>query len=137
MHGFSVLQSGTSDKTYLRVTKEGDETWRVDLKKPLAASASQTIDVEIIFGKAVELLPKEISQKERQLVLFNGNHYVYSPYKVLSQTTKVLLPSSTVESYSKNVKPVSLAESTITYGPYSNVEPKSRVRSIFVGHVWG
>ena len=38
------------------------------------------------------MFPKEISQKEKQLVLYNGNLYAASPYKVASQTTKVQLP---------------------------------------------
>ena len=35
-----------------------------------------------------------------------------------------LVPSATVESYSK-LKPVSMTESTITYGPFANVEAYS------------
>ena len=58
-------------------------------------------------------------------MLFKGNHYVYSPYKIKSQTTKVLLPSSIVESYTKTLKPVAHSDATITYGPYANVEPFS------------
>ena len=49
-----------------------------------------------------------------------------------TQTTKVSLPSSTIESYSKNIKPVSLTDTTITYGPYSNVEAFSEVKGVFV-----
>lgn len=75
------------------------------------------------MSKAVELYPKEISQRDKQLALFNGNHYLFTPYKVKTQTTKVNLPSNTVESYSKNVKPVSQSESKITYGPYANIDP--------------
>ena len=53
-----------------------------------------------------DFINREITQREKQLVLFTGNHYVYSPYKVKSQTTKVQLPSSVVESYTKTLKPV-------------------------------
>lgn len=60
--------------------------------------------------------------KEKQLVQYKGSAYIYSPYKVLSQTTKVLLSSSSVESYTK-VKPSSQSDSTITYGPYENIAP--------------
>jgi len=35
----------------------------------------------------------------------------------------VILPSSSVESYSKNLKPASLSDSTLTYGPFANAEP--------------
>ncbi len=97
--------------------------WRVELRDAIPKGGSETIQVEVVLGKgAVEMYPREISQRERQLVLFTGNHYLYSPYKVKTQSTKVVLPSSTVESYSKGLKPVSMTDSTITYGPYSNVE---------------
>ena len=56
--------------------------------------------------------------------MYTGNHYAYLPYKCKTQTTKVTLSSSNIESYSK-LKPVSQSESVITYGPYSNVEPFS------------
>ena len=72
-----------------------------------------------------DFINREITQREKQLVLFTGNHYVYSPYKVKSQTTKVQLPSSVVESYTKTLKPVAHSDATITYGPYANVEPFS------------
>ena len=58
-------------------------------------------------------------------MLYTGNHYVYSPYKVKAQTTKVQLPSSVLESYSKTLKPVAHSDATVTYGPYANVEPFS------------
>lgn len=75
--------------------------------------------------------PAEITQKEKQLVQYRGSAYFYSPYKTLSQTTKVLLSSSTVESYTK-VKPSSQSDSTITYGPYENISPLTVVSKIFV-----
>ena len=56
--------------------------------------------------------------------MYRGNHYAYLPYKCKTQTTKVTLSSSNIENYTK-LKPVSQSESTITYGPYSNVEPFS------------
>lgn len=79
------------------------------------------------MGKAVEMFPKEITQREKQLALYNANHYVSSPYKVKTQTTKISLPSNNIESYSKNLKPVSQTDSSVTYGPYANVEPFSKV----------
>jgi len=99
--------------------------WKVELKSALSPGAETKINVEVMLGKAVEMFPREITQREKQLVLFKGNHYVYSPYKIKSQTTKVLLPSSIVESYTKTLKPVAHSDATITYGPYANVEPFS------------
>ncbi len=120
------LQSGSRDKTYLRVTetKLNDRkdcgAWRIELRDAVASGGQESLTVELLLSRAVEMYPREISQRERQLVLFTGSHHLYSPYRVKSQTTKVLLPSTQVESYSKNLKPVSMADSAITYGPYAN-----------------
>jgi len=76
-------------------------------------------------------------------VIFNGNHYVFLPYKIKSQTTKVTLASTSIEQYSK-LKPTSQvrtiislnlgflasygsfqSDKSITYGPYSDVAPFS------------
>merc|ERR1711976_242939 len=122
---------GSSEKTYLRTNSvqikdspAGAGFYRIELKKPLSPKDSVTVEVETILAKALDLFPKELIQRERQLVLFTGNQYVFLPYKCKSQTTKITLPSATVESYSK-LKPVSMTESTITYGPFSNVEAYS------------
>jgi len=70
------------------------------------------------------MYPAAITQKEKQLARYIGNVYAYLPYTVSSQTTTVLLASSSIESYTK-VKPVSQQDSQIKYGPYSNIAPFS------------
>jgi oligosaccharyltransferase complex subunit alpha (ribophorin I) len=129
-----ATQGGSAaDKTYLRVTEtklSSDKdlpAWKIELKSSLAAGAETKIDVEVILGKVVEMFPKEITQREKQLVLYTGNHYVFSPYKVKTQTTKIQLPSGNVESYTKTLKPVSQSDTHVTYGAYSNVAPFSFV----------
>jgi len=122
---------GSSEKTYLRTSSvqikdspAGAGFYRIELKKPLSPKDSVTVEVETILAKALDLFPKELVQKERQLVLFKGNHYVFLPYKTKTQTTKVTLSGTSIESYSK-LKPVSVSDAVITYGPYANVEPFS------------
>lgn len=66
--------------------------------------------------------PDEISQQDKQYVLFKGNHYYYSLYATKTQTTVVNLASEKTESYSQ-LKPTSKSDSSITYGPYENVKP--------------
>ena len=68
--------------------------------------------------------PAAIGQSEKQLVVFNGNHYVFSPYAVKTQTTSVKLASSAIESHSK-LKPTSSSDRVITYGPYKDIKPLS------------
>merc|ERR1712223_1420052 len=70
-------------------------------------------------GGALEMYPAAITQKEKQLARFNGNLYCYLAYPVTTQTTTVSLASSNIESHTKT-KPVSVSDSTITYGPHKN-----------------
>uniref|UniRef100_A0A673GVT1 Dolichyl-diphosphooligosaccharide--protein glycosyltransferase subunit 1 n=1 Tax=Sinocyclocheilus rhinocerous TaxID=307959 RepID=A0A673GVT1_9TELE len=69
--------------------------------------------------------PTHITQTERQLVVFQGNHYLYSPYPTRSQTTRVRLASKTVESYTKLGNPTK-SEESIEYGPFKDVPPFSQ-----------
>jgi len=97
-----------------------------DLKDALTSGgASLNLEVEVVLDGMLAMYPAELTQKESQLVRFTGNHYVYSPYKVKSQTTKVQLTSDKVESYSKSLKPASLSGATVSYGPYKDVAPWS------------
>lgn len=97
---------------------------RAELKQPLQPSKNTVVTVECVFSKALVPHPSSIAQKEKQLVKYNGNHYFYSPYKTETQKTTITLSSKNVEHYS-NFKPVSLTDSTITYGSYENVSPLS------------
>lgn len=103
---------------------QGRFFWKANLLKSLAPGASIQIVVETVFTHRLVPHPARISQAEKQLVRFYGNHYFFSPYKTVSQTTIVTLASSNVEQYNK-LKPVSLSDNVITYGSYSNVEPFS------------
>ena len=106
----STSQVGKLEKTYLRLdacdlkTADGSvvKGYAIDLKDALASGgASLNLEVEVVLDGMLAMYPAELTQKESQLVRFTGNHYVYSPYKVKSQTTKVQLTSDKVESYSK------------------------------------
>jgi oligosaccharyltransferase complex subunit alpha (ribophorin I) len=129
---------GTSEKTYLRVEETKVQSdmdkpfWKIELKSSLSAGASTTITVEVVLGGALEMFPAAISQKEKQLARFSGNLYVYSPYNILTQTSTVQLASSNLESYTKT-KPVSLSDSSITYGPHNNIAPFSSGEMVIHG----
>ena len=49
---------------------KGAKAWRIELKKSLGAGATQKLEVELLLAKDVEMFPKEIEQRERQLVGF-------------------------------------------------------------------
>ena len=96
----------------------------VELASKLSSGRSVTVHVDEVFTHVLRPFPSSIAQSEKQLVVYEGNHYVYLPYIVKRQTTSVKLASATVESHSK-LKPTSISESVITYGPYSDVKPFS------------
>uniref|UniRef100_A0A8C1X8D4 Dolichyl-diphosphooligosaccharide--protein glycosyltransferase subunit 1 n=1 Tax=Cyprinus carpio TaxID=7962 RepID=A0A8C1X8D4_CYPCA len=78
-----------------------------------------------VFSHVLKPFPSHITQAEQQLVVFQGNHYLYSPYPTRSQTTRVRLASKTVESYTKLGNPTK-SEESIEYGPFKDVPPFSQ-----------
>lgn len=96
----------------------------IELKDPVQPGRSVNVDVETVSTHELIPHPKEIKQKEKQLVKYTGNVYLYSPYSVTKQSTTVVLPSRNVENYSK-IKPVSQSDSSITYGPFEKKQPFS------------
>uniref|UniRef100_A0A8C7ZBQ4 Dolichyl-diphosphooligosaccharide--protein glycosyltransferase subunit 1 n=1 Tax=Oryzias sinensis TaxID=183150 RepID=A0A8C7ZBQ4_9TELE len=102
-----------------RATKVGD-FYKVQLSSSLAPGAQLKAKVEMAFSHVLKPFPSHITQAERQLVIFQGNHYFYSPYPTRSQTTRVRLASKTVESYTKLGNP-SKTDEVIEYGPFRDV----------------
>lgn len=86
-----------------------------------------TIEVTVALPNLLRPYPTEITQQEKQLVVFDGNVYFYSVYATQKQTTVVHLDSERAESYTQ-VKPTSKSDTTITYGPYENVKPLTQVK---------
>merc|ERR1719400_2937490 len=106
--------------------------WKIDLKSALSAGSSVTLQVDVVLGKALEMFPAQITQKEKQLARFSGNLYTFLPYTVTTQSSTVALASSNVESYTK-VKPVSLSDTTLSYGPYNNVAAFTQAEMVVHG----
>jgi oligosaccharyltransferase complex subunit alpha (ribophorin I) len=103
------------------------EEWTVDLSEhPIAGgSVSPLIEVYAVFTKLLIPHPAEIDQSDKQLVVYDGNHYFFSPYLTVTQSTKIKIPAgSQIESYSK-LKPNAQSSNTIDFGPYENIAPKS------------
>lgn len=99
--------------------------WKVTLRQALEPGKETTITVEVVCSHMLIPYPAQISQGEKQLVLYHGNHHFFSPYHTRSQTTTVQLPSHAAESYTK-LKPVAFSEGKLTYGPYETVPPFSQ-----------
>lgn len=99
--------------------------YSIEFKGPLESQRSTTVEVEIVLTHELTPYPKEISQKEKQLVKYKENLYLFTPYHVSKQTTTVILPSRNIETYTR-LKPVTLSDTTITYGPFEKKAPFSK-----------
>lgn len=101
--------------------------WKISLNNPLLAGETITIEVNEFWTEMIHPHPQFIAQKEKQLVRYRGNVYLYSPYKINKITTLVALHTRNVENYTK-LKPTTFADGTVTYGSYLNIAPFSVVR---------
>ncbi|KAM4650834.1 LOW QUALITY PROTEIN: dolichyl-diphosphooligosaccharide--protein glycosyltransferase subunit 1 [Discoglossus pictus] len=97
----------------------------VEFSSPLSPGAKTKVTIETVFTHVLQPYPIQITQAEKQFVIFEGNHYFYSPYKTKSQTTRVKLASRNVESYTKLGNP-SRSDDIIEYGPFKDVAPWSQ-----------
>lgn len=109
-----------------RLFPNSGQFYKVQLLSSLAAGAQLKAKVEMTFSHVLKPFPTHITQAERQLVVFQGNHYLYSPYPTRSQTTRVRLASKTVESYTKLGNP-SKNDEMVEYGPFRDVAAFSEV----------
>ncbi|KAF4532123.1 hypothetical protein B566_EDAN004129 [Ephemera danica] len=107
-----VKVDGHADKSF----------WRVDLRDDLPAGKSVSVEVDFVLGHELKPHPAQISQREKQLVLYEGNLYFFSPYTTVKQKKTFTVTSHTVESYTQ-ISPVAHSDNTITYGPYENIAP--------------
>lgn len=82
------------------------------------------VDIEVALTGVLIPYPEQITQKEKQLVQYFGNQYVYSLYKTTSQKTTIQVGTKKVESFSK-LNPTSQIDTSIVYGPYKNIAPLS------------
>ncbi|GAB1598881.1 dolichyl-diphosphooligosaccharide--protein glycosyltransferase subunit 1-like [Argonauta hians] len=96
--------------------------YHIDLTSGIEPGKTAVIELEVIYTHALEAYPSQIAQSEKQYVVFSANLYLFSPYRVISQSSAITCASSNIEFYTKK-KPVSQSESTINYGPYPNKDP--------------
>ncbi|MBN3301674.1 dolichyl-diphosphooligosaccharide--protein glycosyltransferase subunit 1 [Amia ocellicauda] len=99
--------------------------FRAQFPSALAGGAKLRVSVETVFTHVLRPFPSQITQAERQLVVFEGNHFLFSPYATRAQTTRVRLASKNVESYSKLGGP-SKSDEVIEYGPFRDTAPFSK-----------
>nr|XP_061814130.1 dolichyl-diphosphooligosaccharide--protein glycosyltransferase subunit 1-like [Nerophis lumbriciformis] len=111
---------GQLDISETKITGLSGVFFKVTLPYTLVVGRKIKVKVEMTFSHVLQPFPSDITQAERQLVVFQGNHYFYSPYPTQIQTTRVRLASKTVESYTKLGNPTKTDE-IIEYGPYHDM----------------
>lgn len=125
----ATLVSSNGAKTNMVTSKQSgsSDKWKIDLtKNPIRPGASADLIIVMVFTHLLEPYPTHISQADKQLVLYNGNHYFFSPYLTLTQSTRVKLPSGgLLESYTK-LKPSSTSSGSVNLGPYENIKGGSK-----------
>ncbi|OMO90586.1 Ribophorin I [Corchorus capsularis] len=94
--------------------------YSVSLPKGLAEGDTFTFDVLAVFTHALRPIPEQITQGDRQLVVFQESAYYLSPYAVKVQSLSVKLPDSDIESFTKLEKTTHQG-SEIKYGIYENL----------------
>ncbi|XP_006900801.1 PREDICTED: dolichyl-diphosphooligosaccharide--protein glycosyltransferase subunit 1-like [Elephantulus edwardii] len=97
------------------------------VKLPFALDPGSKISVivETAYTHVLQPYPTQITQSEKQFVVFEGNHYFYSPYPTKTQTMRVKLASRNVESYSKLGNPTR-SEDLLDYGPFKDIPAYSQ-----------
>lgn len=121
--------SGSEQLSVLNATQEsvGEAMYTIKIKV-LPPTSMASVVVKTVYTRTLHPHPAEISQSNAQLVRFDLNAYMFSPYVIMKSTTIVKLPSAKVESYSKKPSPASKTASDIKYGPFENLPSNSRER---------
>ncbi|KAM3877906.1 dolichyl-diphosphooligosaccharide--protein glycosyltransferase subunit 1 [Diretmus argenteus] len=117
-------EDGILELKQITIQGQSGTFFKVQLPSSLAGGAKLRVKAEMVLSHVLKPFPTLITQAERQLVVFQGNHYLYSPYPTRSQSTRVRLASKTVESYTKLGNP-SKNDEVIEYGPFRDVAPFS------------
>ncbi|XP_070594497.1 dolichyl-diphosphooligosaccharide--protein glycosyltransferase subunit 1 [Erythrolamprus reginae] len=117
-------EENTLEVKETKVKGKSGKFFTVKLPSPLPPSGRIRLSIETVFTHVLQPYPTHISQAEKQFVVFEGNHYFYSPYVTKTQTTRVKLASRNIENYTKLGNP-SRSEDMIEYGPFKDVAPYS------------
>ncbi|XP_050433899.1 dolichyl-diphosphooligosaccharide--protein glycosyltransferase subunit 1 [Adelges cooleyi] len=111
-----VTVTGHHDKQFYQID--------FNASRPLRSKGRTPIVVQYILINALNPHPEEITQKDRQLMMFYGNAFFYSPYKSLKSSIKYQTGTRRVEEYT-NLNPVTQSSGDIIYGTHGPLEPFS------------
>uniref|UniRef100_G3WVG4 Dolichyl-diphosphooligosaccharide--protein glycosyltransferase subunit 1 n=1 Tax=Sarcophilus harrisii TaxID=9305 RepID=G3WVG4_SARHA len=125
-----VQLKGEEEENHLEVREiklkvKSGKLFTAKLPYSLAGGAKIQVVIETVFTHALQPYPTQITQSEKQFVVFEGNHYFYSPYPTKTETMRVKLASRNVESYTKLGNPIP-SEDMLDYGPFKDIPPFSQ-----------
>ncbi|ETV97888.1 hypothetical protein H310_09210 [Aphanomyces invadans] len=128
-HDRLSYMSAKTDRNIACEVVQGSRTpvmqlYNVRLPTPVLKGADGFIRMTAYFTRMLTPLPAAIKQSENQLVVFRAPHLLPSPYPTVTQTTRVKLPSSHIESHTL-LEPVAANGSTLTFGPYQSTPAES------------
>ncbi|KAF9163863.1 dolichyl-diphosphooligosaccharide--protein glycosyltransferase subunit 1 [Actinomortierella ambigua] len=96
--------------------------YKVKLSSPLKAGEKMQITVRVALVGLIRPFPAEISQNEKQQMVYFGNPYALTAYPANKQKTTVLTPTTKLEvlDHPEEKKP-EIKGNQIVLGPYENV----------------
>ncbi|KAJ3104211.1 proteasome regulatory particle base subunit [Phlyctochytrium planicorne] len=100
--------------------------YRVQLPSALPAGEKSSLDISITYIQAVKPYPHVVGQTDPQYLLYEENAYLNTIYATEKQKTTVRLPTSTLVSDIEAPKPHSRSGTTITFGPYQDIDKNSK-----------
>ncbi|MXQ89539.1 hypothetical protein E5288_WYG000879 [Bos mutus] len=108
-----------------KINGKSGRFFTAQLPVALNPGAEVSVVVEAVYTHAIQPYPIQITQSQKQFVVFEGNHYFYSPYPTKTQTMHVKLASPNVESYTKLGNPMR-HENLLDYGPFNDIPAYSQ-----------
>ncbi|XP_052501104.1 dolichyl-diphosphooligosaccharide--protein glycosyltransferase subunit 1-like [Budorcas taxicolor] len=108
-----------------KINGKSGRFFTVQLPVALDPGAEVSVVVEAVYTHVIQPYPTQITQSEKQFVVFEGNPYFYSPYPTKTQTMRVKLASPNVESYTKLGNPMR-HDNLLDYGPFHDIPAYSQ-----------
>ncbi|KAB0368480.1 hypothetical protein FD755_019514 [Muntiacus reevesi] len=118
-------ETNSLDVRETQIKGKSGRFFTVQLPAALDPGAEVSVVVEAVYTHAIQPYPTQITQSEKQFVVFEGNHYFYSPYPTKTQTMRVKLASPNVENYTKLGNPMR-HENLLDYGPFHDTPAYSQ-----------
>ncbi|CAO3623598.1 unnamed protein product [Cunninghamella blakesleeana] len=117
-------------KTPLSVEKAGFDSekehqlYKITFDEPLQADQDIRITLKVSYTHSLKPLPAKIPQVARQLLMYKGNVFFFSPYDTDEVKTTIVLPSTNIVSFTGGEN-VQQKGSKLVYGPFHNIPSES------------